>query len=556
MENHDNYIFTNGINGDTGEYFFPPLTPEEVSKYALGEESQPAEFSDLKEKWNIRSNPGYRGDFKDVGDLSETGWGVIFAHGADRAIREALGELLEHRQKQAGSFYREFVGVDAYRPGESKNDFLSRHKVGPGLVDPRNGIPYYLLIVGDPQTIPYEFQYQLDIQYAVGRIHFDTLDEYERYARSVVMAETGEVVLPRRAGFFGVRNPDDKATQLSADYLVKPLSEWATREHPDWTVQTWLKQEATKDRLSQILGGEDTPALLFTGSHGMCFANGSPRQLPHQGAIICQDYPGPLRWNSAIPEGFYFSGDDLSSNSRLRGTIAFFFACFGAGTPELEDFAYRERRHRRSVLAPRSFVARLPQKMLAAGALAAIGHVERAWSCSYLWYRAGKQLQVFETMLRYLMMGKPVGAAVEWLNERYAEVSCLLSDELNEINYGKPVNPVELAEMWTANNDARSYAIIGDPAVRVAVGRYNIAPQSDRAAEELPRPAPPTPKRDRATEEIARPAPVATTAEELRRELLPRLERFCEAAKTDPNRKWSEARTDALRLLQTLRDLR
>jgi hypothetical protein len=473
----DKLVF-NGIDGATGGYLLPNLTPQDVGKLARGEKLDPQHVKELK-WWHDRVSMSHLGPKEGVDpkNLAETGWGLIVAFSDDdqvvkrtAATLEALSPLLNLRRNQAGDRYREYTGSKAYRPEETKSAFLARHGMGPGPADP-DKVPYYLLIVGDPEAVPYRFQYQLDVQYAVGRIHFDAVEEYASYAESVVAAETGRVKLPRNAVFFGVQNDDDGATQLSARELVTPLAAKMASDQANWTVDAMVKDKASKANLAEVLGGPRTPALLFTASHGMGFPAGDPRQLPHQGALLCQDWPGPEQWRRPIPQTQYFAGDDLGEDARLLGLLSFHFACYGAGTPRLDDFAHQVFAEQAQI-APHAFVARLPQRMLGhpkGGALAAVSHVERAWGYSFIWDQAGAQLAVFESTLKRLMEGHPVGSAVEYFNERYAELSAELSSELEDIKFGKTPDDLALAGMWTANNDARSYVIVGDPAVRLPV---------------------------------------------------------------------------------------
>lgn len=462
-DERDRPIAFNGVDGSSGGYYYPAIRPSEILA-SFG--SSPID----RERALI---PGI-----DPKDLGEAGWGVVFHVDEDPAVIEALRPLLDYRKAQATRrherLYQEFGGAAGYR-SESKEDFLAQHGATMGPVNP-NRMPYYLLLVGEPDRIPYSFQHQLDVQYGVGRVAFDTPEEYACYAKSVIEAESGQVKRDRRMALFGARNPDDIAMTMSADMMIKPLiqrlgtqEDW--QEGSSWEVASAVAEEATKERLGKILGGAETPALFFSATHGMGFPSGSRLQRDHQGSLLCQNWPGPTAWKNPIPSEFYFSGDDLSGDAQLHGLIAFFFACNGVGTPAIDEFAHSNGTPPK-VLAPKPFVTRLPQRLLAhpgGGALAVIGHVERAWAYSFLGKGDEKQTEAFEYALRLLMEGFPVGFAMEYFNQRYAELSTELTLVLQRFNYGEPIGQEELAALWTANNDARNYAVVGDPAVRLMV---------------------------------------------------------------------------------------
>ncbi len=239
----DERFYFNGIDGDTGDYDLPPMSAEDLVRVIRGETS-PENLNELRFRVQ-QATTAHLGvkEGVDPKNLAEAGWGVIFptyrTSDADKqkkveAIREALQPLLQLRQETAANEQRAewvqgagkgyFVGLD------TKNAYLARYGAGPGPADP-DKVPYYLLIVGSPGDIPYRFQSQIDVQYAVGRIHFDTVQEYADYAASVVAAEKSEKKLLRRAAFFGVANQDDQATKLSASKAARATGRQGARRN-------------------------------------------------------------------------------------------------------------------------------------------------------------------------------------------------------------------------------------------------------------------------------------------------------------------------------------
>lgn len=443
-------VLFNGVDGTTGHYLRPPLT-------LAGMATRLAEHLQVVE-------PAHReiGEGNDPCDLAQAGWGVVFGPTVGSEVVAALAPLLHHRRAQAEQrepLYKNYrVG-----PGETARGFLARWGSAPGAVNPKK-LPYYLMLVADPQDVSFRFQYRLDLQHAVGRLWLDTPADFRRYAETVVDLETNQPrPTSRQVALFGPCR--DEATQLSAASLVTPLTEGLTST-AGWACRQVLGKPATKAALLRLLGGEATPNVLFTAGHGVGFPKDHPQQLARQGALLCQDWTGP---GAAVVADHYVAAADVTDDACVRGLMSFHFACYSAGTPEWDGFAKvldgRERR-----LASKAFVALLAQRLLShpqGPALTVIGHVDQAFHHSFDWERRGPHMETFLSFFRRLLGGFPVGAAMEYFAQRYAEIAAELADDLEEAPDKRSAVKHEVAARWVAHHDARNYVVLGDPAVRL-----------------------------------------------------------------------------------------
>jgi hypothetical protein len=297
----------------------------------------------------------------------------------------------------------------------------------------------------------------------------------------------------RRAVFFA---PDsDEATRLSAEYLAGRLAEWlhlrelspckkpagaATLPVYSYAAEL-VRGDASKDRLRSIIQ-DDQAALLFTASHGIGFPSSDAAQRSDQGGLLCQEWPGQAFWPpyKRVPDAMYLRGADVGqmpATARLDGLVVCSFGCYTAGSPVQSDFHHLWD-HVPQEVGVEPFVAKLPQELLRRGALAFVGHVDRAWFFSYAWPGAGAQPSViqqtdtFRSALEALLVGEPIGHALEHFQEKYLDLNSLWSEEglVTQYTLQFPVGE-RMTYLWTARNDARAYILLGDPLARLDPGR-------------------------------------------------------------------------------------
>jgi hypothetical protein len=335
-------------------------------------------------------------------------------------------------------------------------------------------VPLYLLIVGGPADVPFEFQYLLDCYWNVGRVHFDTPSEYAAYAEAVVKYERdGPVSTTRTSALWVTKNAADRATGLLHNQIGVPLARGQAPTAPlgadkQFTVADFLGDRATRANLEAILRGDiptGRPSLLFTGSHGVAFdAANAVDQREGQGALLSQAW---TKGTPATPDQ-YLRGADVPEDAQVHGMIHFLFACYGGGCPARDTYS-RDAGGKAVPLMEKPIVARLPQRLLAKGALAVLAHIDRAWAFSFQNDRGGPQVQEFRSVMEKLLGGDRIGQATDDFNRRWSVLGSDLQMLVEEQQATGAVPATNLANRWVARDDARNYLILGDPAVRLRV---------------------------------------------------------------------------------------
>jgi hypothetical protein len=205
--------------------------------------------------------------------------------------------------------------------------------------------------------------------------------------------------------------------------------------------------------------------MLFTGSHGL-LKNAASAQLPRaQGALLCQEWDG-----EAPRKDVYYSASDLPERAKLHGMVHFLFACYGMGWPKTDTYDYANPEQ----ISPAPMMARLPQTLLGRenGALAVLGHIDRAWSSSYR-VNSEPMEQSFVDVLVKMMSGYRLGNATDQFNMRWAALSLPVLETMGRMPYKKGLEP-ELAKLLIRRDDARNYILHGDPAVRLRVTKVEM----------------------------------------------------------------------------------
>jgi len=273
----------------------------------------------------------YRHDGGDPNSLPEQRWGLVVPEGrAGDRLLELIAPLRRAREEQQG----EPALVFRAPPNMNSEEVTAwwSEVYGDEHIDEHDR-PRYLLMLGDADLLSWELQQRLASDTFIGRICFPTESGYEAYTQKLLASEREKPSAGSRALFYTVRD-GTAATNIGHAGLMTPTIEQSRigKEKGAFNARDIIAigdgENVSADEFFAAASGRE-PSMLFSMSHGC----GAPRNgwaNPEEQRLL----QGAMSFGG----GVRITAEDITNRPFLPGGLWFFFACFGAGTPN--DSAY------------------------------------------------------------------------------------------------------------------------------------------------------------------------------------------------------------------------
>jgi len=423
----------------------------------------------------------------DIGNPREAGWTFLISEDEPlfEEIKQAIRPLAD---------YRGMTNPDRpiiFRSGASDDwkTWVEENLVSDPITD--KPPPHYLLIVGSPELVPFEFQSMLSIRCCTGRLDIDNkIENLQTYVKKVIDIEKGNPIVTDNTVIFATdegvnRTGCSDPTYYSHNYMAKPISRKLIQNQLKFKTNELMAEKATKQNLLDF-AKKSNPCLVFTASHGTS-PEGEKADVreKYTGAIVCDGFR-----DSKDEQTSLITVDDIPQDSSfVEGGIFFQFGCFSYGAPSISDVMELVKTGGWGGLqyAPKSYVSPIPKKLLfnPHGPLAFIGHLDVTLLNSFTDPKNPSpdgeydpRIDPLFTMMRRILNGDPVGLAITGLPQEtsFANRRSLADEQFRRLyNYHqlKKISDDDyfpkLADTYLDSADAKNYLIFGDPAVSMKI---------------------------------------------------------------------------------------
>lgn len=399
---------------------------------------------------------------------SAVGWGIVAAEpkgmsNADLAAGNDLPIPIQKLRKE-----RSNAPILRYREGWDQRFRLLRNyaeqidvAIGQSpFGTERECIPYYLLICGTPDQVPWELQYVLNGHYAVGRLHL-TGPALETYVTALLLEWKGQGADTRNALVWAVNHGGDDITALMRDVIAARVRDKLAHDTDLAAGLQFLDGagNATASELVKCLSGNN-PAVIITTSHGQTYPLDDLATLGNElGSLVDQGYA------SVKPS-------DLLKVWQPAGAIWYAHACCSAGASAQTMFDGLTQegsdvdRVLKGVAAVGNKVAPLPTELLGAAKplRAFIGHVEPTfdWTLKNPDTNQSLTSSLEDALYTELYQPAPVGYAFRKWYDRLASLYISYDQEMVAFGRGNNTRAAMLKDLLSAR-DVQSTVLLGDP---------------------------------------------------------------------------------------------